>query len=81
MLVTVTKPVLLKVIYYRIDHPLLLQEFSWGYDDYIPDLVKTHKFLNYWHQNISAPISQILISISEEYHRKYRSIDEFKNIH
>lgn len=75
-----TKPVLLKVIYYRTDFPLLLQEFSWGYDDYIPELVKTHKFLNHWHKNINATISQILLSIDTIHQRQYRSIDEFINL-
>jgi len=75
MLITSTKPVLLKVYYYIPDHPALLQEFSWAFDDFIPELVKTHKFLRHWHTSIDAVISEVLISISGGYTKSYRSVD------
>jgi len=75
MIITSTKPVLLKVYYYIPDHPNLLQEFSWGFEDHIPELVRTHKFLRNWHSNIDAVISEVLISIAGGYSKSYRSLD------
>ena len=75
MLISTTKPVLLKVYYFIPEHPSLLQEFSWGFDDRIPELVRTHKFLHHWHKNIDAVISEVLISISGGYAKSYRSVD------
>lgn len=78
MLIIKTKPVLLQVIYYLPDYPTILQEFTWGYDDRIPELVRTHKFLNHWKKNIDAVISEALISISSNNGRpsNWRSVDE-----
>jgi uncharacterized protein Usg len=76
MLIFSTKPVLLKVYYYIPDHPSLLQEFCWGFEDHIPELYRTHKFLKHWHTNIEAVINEVLISISGDYVKSYRSIDE-----
>ena len=75
MLITTTKPVLLKVIYFLPDYPSLLQEFNWGFDDRVPELYKTHRFLQHWQYNIDAVISEVLISISGGYAKSYRSVD------
>jgi uncharacterized protein Usg len=80
MLIATTKPVLLKVYYFIPDHPTLLQEFSWGFDDRVPELVRTHKFLRHWHQNIDAVISEVLISISGGYAKSYRSVDSLLSL-
>jgi uncharacterized protein Usg len=70
-----TRPVLLQVIYYNPDYPSILQEFTWGYDDILPELRRTHKFLNYWHRNIDAIIRDILLSIDEASPRRWRGVD------
>lgn len=75
MIITSKKPVLLKVYYFIPDHPTILQEFSWGFEDYVPELVRTHKFLRHWHESIDAVISEVLISISGGYTKSYRSVD------
>ena len=66
---------LLKVYYFITDHPTLLQEFSWAFDDHVPDLVRTHRFLRHWHESIDAVISEVLISISGGYTKSYRSVE------
>lgn len=72
----IIKPVLLQVFYYRLDYPLIIQEFTWGYEDLVPELNKTHKFLNHWHKNIKATISEILISIDGHRHKNnWRNIN------
>ena len=76
MIITSTKPVLLKVYYYIPEYPSLLQEFSWAFDDHVPELIKTYKFLRHWHKTIDAVVSEVLISISGEYTATYRSVDE-----
>lgn len=75
MLIAKLRPVLLQVVYYMPSHPSILQEFTWGYEDKIPDLVRTHSFLRHWHTNIDAVISEVLISIDDECHRSWRSVD------
>lgn len=71
-----TRPVLLQVIYYMPKHPSLLQEFTWGFDDHVPELIKTHKFLNYWRQNINAVIADVLISIANENTSQWRNAEK-----
>ncbi len=80
MLVTNVRPVLLQVIYYMPAHPTILQEFTWGYEDLIPELRRTHKFLNHWRYNIDAVISEVLISINDSRLRSWRSVDEILNL-
>jgi uncharacterized protein Usg len=80
MIITLTKPVLLKVYYFIPEYPMLLQEFSWAFDDHIPELVKTHKFLQHWHTSIDAVISEVFISISGGYTKSYRSVDELLSL-
>jgi uncharacterized protein Usg len=61
------------------DYPQILQEFNWGFDDFIPDLYKTHKFLNHWRTNIDAVIADVLISIADTHANTWRSVDEILN--
>lgn len=79
-ILTDTKPVLLQVIYYLPDYPSLVQEFILEFDDKIPQLIRTHKFLNYWKSNIDAIIADIFISINRSPKRDWRSIDELLNL-
>lgn len=81
MLILNTRPVLLQVIYFMPDYPTILQEFTWGYEDRVPELMRTHKFLNHWRSHIDAVISEILLSINDcNRPRKWRSIDEILNL-
>lgn len=79
-ILTNTRPVILQVIYYLPDYPSLLQEFTWGFDDRIPQLIRTHKFLNHWKTNIDAIIAEILISINNGPKKDWRAIDEIFNL-
>ncbi len=79
-IITNTRPVVLQVIYYMPDYPSLLQEFTWGFDDRIPQLIRTHKFLNYWKSNIDAIIAEILISINNSPKKDWRAVDEILNL-
>ena len=80
MVITNVKPVLLQVIYYMPRHPTLLQEFTWGYEDNVPDLLRTNRFLNHWKQNINAVISEVVLSISDGRRRSWRSVDSIINL-
>lgn len=73
-------PVLLQIYYYRLDYPSIIQEFTWGYEDIVPELFRTHKFLNHWHKNINAVISKALISINDGHQNNWRSIDSFTKL-
>jgi uncharacterized protein Usg len=80
MIIKSTKPVLLKVYYWMPDHPSLLQEFSWGFEDHIPELLRTHNFLNYWHKSIDAVIAEILISVSGDQPKTYCAVSELYSL-
>lgn len=80
MLIVNMKPVLLQVIYHMPAHPSLVQEFTWGYEDRIPELLRTHRFLEHWRRNIDAIISEVLISIDDGRHRNWRSVDALLNL-
>lgn len=80
MIITKTRPVLLQVYYYMPAHSSLLQEFTWGYDDIIPELFRTHKFLNHWHKNINAVISEALISIADGHSKQWRPVKDYIQI-
>ena len=69
-------PVLLQVVYYLPDYPSVLNEFTWGYNDSLPELMKTHRFLRHWHANIKAVIAEVLISINDGPTRNWRAVDE-----
>ena len=61
------------------DYPLILQEFTWGYDDRLPDLIRTHKFLNHWKTNINAVISEVLLNVDGYGKRNWVGVDhDFK---
>jgi len=69
----VKQQVLINVYYWMPDYNNVLQEFMWGTEDEVPEYPKIHKFLNYWHHNIDAVISEVLVSHATS---KYiRSVD------
>lgn len=69
--------VTIDVFYYRPDYKNLIQEFIWQTPDVIPELMRTHKFLNYWHDNIEAVIQEIAISVNDAKYKTFHSWDEF----
>ena len=56
------KLVTIGIIYYMPAYANLLNSFYWQVEDEIPDLVRTHKFLNFWKDNIDAVIRDVLVS-------------------
>ena len=73
--------VTIDIFYYRPDYTSIIQEFLWQTEDIVPDLRRTHKFLNHWHQNIDAVVQEVQISINERKYGTYRNVDTFLKIH
>ena len=61
------------VVYWMPDHRSLINEFWWQHMDLIPELPRTHQFLNYWKDNIDAIIKDVLICHS--YQHNWKKID------
>lgn len=80
MLIQKSTPVLLQIYYWMPKHPLLLQEFIWGYEDKVPELTKTHKFLRYWKNNVNAVISEIFLQVSTGKQQKFIKVDDILDI-
>jgi uncharacterized protein Usg len=54
-----------QVIYRMPDYLSLLQEFIWQTLDSPPDYQRIHEFLQYWEDNIEAPIHSVKIASVE----------------
>ena len=67
----------LNILYWRPDYEHILQQFIWQTSDIRPEYPRVHRFLNYWHDNIEAVISEVNIADSCE--TKYRSVREIIN--
>ncbi len=70
-------------IFYRMpDYQSILQEFLWQTLDHPPKYPKMQQFLNYWIENIEAPIHSVKIAnveiISPENFRSVSKYYEFK---
>ena len=74
MILTAKRHVVLQLTYWMPDYPSLLQEFTWSYTDIVPELRRTHDFLNYWRKNISATINKVLISVDDREWRDYSNV-------
>lgn len=74
-LVTDYRLVTIGVFYYLPEYKNILQEFVWQTDDCIPELIRIHKFLNHWNDNIDAKIHKVRISYSDSY-----MTTNFKNV-
>ena len=59
------------VNYWMPDYNNILQEFIWQTDDYIPKLPRVHKFLNFWHKEIDAVISEVYVSVGNDREIRY----------
>jgi len=73
--------VLLNVNYYLPDYTSIIQEFIWQTKDVAPELPRVHKFLNFWHHNIEAVISEVFVTYDDDYKvHKVRVTDFFKEL-
>ena len=72
-MIVLKEDVIVNVLYWMPDYNNILQEFIWQTEDIVPEYRRVHKFLNYWHENIEAVISEVLIANSAT--RSYRSVD------
>ena len=52
------------------DYTHILQEFIWQTADIRPEYPRVHTFLNYWHDNIEAVISEV--NIADNYETSYK---------
>ena len=62
--------VTLNVLYWMPDYNHILQEFIWQTADIRPEYPRVHRFLNYWHDNIEAVISEV--NIADNYEIPYK---------
>ena len=62
--------VTLNVLYWMPDYTHILQEFIWQTSDIRPEYPRVHRFLNYWHDNIEAVISEV--NIADNYVTSYK---------
>ena len=62
--------VTLNVLYWMPDYTHILQEFIWQRADVRPEYPRVHRFLNYWHENIEAVISEV--NIADNYETSYK---------
>ena len=62
--------VTLNVLYWMPDYTHILQEFIWQTADIRPEYARVHRFLNYWHDNIEAVISEV--NIADNYETSYK---------
>ena len=62
--------VTVSVFYWMPDYQNVLQQFIWQTDDVRPEYPRVHKFLNYWHDNIEAVISEV--NIADNYVTSYK---------
>jgi uncharacterized protein Usg len=65
--------VTLQIYYWMPDYQDILQEFVWQTEDLVPEMPRVHKFLNFWHKEIEAIISEVCISHS--HHKSWRNVD------
>lgn len=81
LLINQTRLITISIYYYMPDYPSIVQEFVWQLEDIVPNIPRTHKFLNHWHHNIEATIQQILLcGMDQSGPRTFRSVDEVLNI-
>ena len=62
--------VTINVLYWMPDYTHILQEFFWETADISPEYPRVHRFLNYWHDNIEAVISEV--NIADNYVTSYK---------
>ena len=70
MIIVKNTIVTINVLYWMPDYTHILQEFIWQTSDIRPEYPRVHKFLNYWHDNIEAVISEV--NIADNYGTSYK---------
>lgn len=66
--------VTLQVLYWMPDYSNILQEFVWQTKDVTPEYPRIHKFLDYWHKEIEAVISEVNLAESGMVTSDYRRL-------
>ena len=77
MIIKKKRLVTVDILYWMPDYHHILQEFIWQTDDLVPEMPRVHKFLNFWHENIDAVISEVLLC--DEHETSYRAVREIYN--
>lgn len=67
--------VTLQVLYWMPDYHNILQEFIWQTNDIRPEYPRIHKFLNFWHDEIEAVISEVNLAESGRTTSDYRRLN------
>ena len=67
MLIVIRRKTLvtLNIFYWMPNYENILQQFIWQTMDVKPKYPRVHKFLDYWHNNIDAVVSEVVICDSE----------------
>ena len=67
MLIVIRRKTLvtINVFYWMPDYENVLQQFIWQTMDVKPKYPRVYKFLDYWHNNIDAVVSEVVICDSE----------------
>ena len=55
------------ILYWMPDYENILQQFIWQTKDVVPEIPRVHKFLNYWHDNIDAVISEVRVADAKDH--------------
>ena len=69
--------VTLNILYWMPDYTNILQEFICQTIDINQHYPRVHKFLNFWHNNIEAVISEV--RLADSYETGYRPVKEIIN--
>ena len=69
----IKKDVTVQIYYWMPDYQDILQEFIWQTKDIVPEYPRVHNFLNFWHKEIDAVISEVYVAHASK--SSYRRID------
>ena len=58
----IKKDVTVQIYYWMPDYQDILQEFIWQTKDIVPEYPRVHNFLNFWHKEIDAVISEVYVA-------------------
>lgn len=72
------RQVILVNVLYFIPRSRIVQDFYWETEDVIPELVRVHRFLNHWRQNIEATISEVRVQVRGS---DWKAVDYLLNTH
>ena len=72
-MIVLKEDVIVNVLYWMPDYNNILQEFIWQTEDIVPEYPRVHKFLDFWHREIDAVISEI--HLSHTHKKSWRTVD------